>query len=68
LWFDPAGAPRALPWAQVLALPGAHLHLYGKTEARRGRKMGHLTFTGADAAGVRANALRAAEALGMAPF
>ena len=33
-------------WADVLALPGTHLHLYGKTEARRGRKMGHLTITG----------------------
>ena len=28
-----------------LALPGVHLHLYGKTEARRARKMGHLTVT-----------------------
>ena len=27
---------------EVLALPGAHLHLYGKGEARKGRKMGHL--------------------------
>ena len=34
-------------WAQVLALPGAHLHLYGKAEARPGRKMGHLTITAA---------------------
>jgi 5-(carboxyamino)imidazole ribonucleotide synthase len=31
-------------WDQVLALPGANLHLYGKEEARRGRKMGHVTF------------------------
>jgi 5-(carboxyamino)imidazole ribonucleotide synthase len=38
------------PWARVLALPGVHLHLYGKTEPRRGRKMGHLTVTAADAA------------------
>jgi 5-(carboxyamino)imidazole ribonucleotide synthase len=28
------------PW---LALPGTSLHLYGKTEARAGRKMGHVT-------------------------
>jgi 5-(carboxyamino)imidazole ribonucleotide synthase len=28
----------------VLALPGANLHLYGKEEARPGRKMGHITF------------------------
>jgi 5-(carboxyamino)imidazole ribonucleotide synthase len=55
-------------WAGVLALPGAHLHLYGKSDARPGRKMGHLTFTGADAAGVRANALRAAALLGIEAF
>jgi 5-(carboxyamino)imidazole ribonucleotide synthase len=30
-------------WSPVLALPGGVLHLYGKTEARPGRKMGHLT-------------------------
>ena len=68
LWFDAAGAPRALPWAAVLALPGAHLHLYGKTQARRGRKMGHLTFTGPDAASVRERALKAAALLGIEAF
>jgi 5-(carboxyamino)imidazole ribonucleotide synthase len=30
-------------WEEILAEPGAHLHLYGKTEARPGRKMGHVT-------------------------
>jgi 5-(carboxyamino)imidazole ribonucleotide synthase len=30
-------------WASVLAEPGAKLHLYGKAEARPGRKMGHVT-------------------------
>jgi 5-(carboxyamino)imidazole ribonucleotide synthase len=30
-------------WAAVLRHPGAHLHLYGKREARPGRKMGHVT-------------------------
>jgi len=28
---------------QILADPAAHLHLYGKAEARRGRKIGHVT-------------------------
>lgn len=65
LWFDAAGAPRQPPWAQVLALPGARLHLYGKAQARPGRKMGHLTFIGPDAAGVRQQALRAAALLGI---
>ncbi len=30
----------------ILAEPGAHLHLYGKSEAREGRKMGHVTRVG----------------------
>ncbi|MFC0219434.1 5-(carboxyamino)imidazole ribonucleotide synthase [Pseudochelatococcus lubricantis] len=30
-------------WARIAAEPGAHLHLYGKREARPGRKMGHVT-------------------------
>ena len=35
-----AGTPK---WAAALALPNVSLHLYGKAEARPGRKMGHLT-------------------------
>lgn len=30
-------------WPALLAEVGAHLHLYGKAEARAGRKMGHVT-------------------------
>jgi 5-(carboxyamino)imidazole ribonucleotide synthase len=41
------GEPR---WAAALSRPGVKLHLYGKTEARPGRKMGHLTAL-ADTAG-----------------
>ncbi len=33
-------------WAEILADPRAHLHLYGKSEARPGRKMGHVTRLG----------------------
>jgi 5-(carboxyamino)imidazole ribonucleotide synthase len=29
--------------ADWLAVPGASVHLYGKTQARPGRKMGHVT-------------------------
>ena len=68
LWFDASGSPREPPWAAVLALPGARLHLYGKAQARPGRKMGHLTVIGADAAGVRAVALQAAALLGSEAF
>ncbi len=64
LWLNGATPP----WDQVLALPGAHLHLYGKLQANKGRKMGHLTLTGATVAEVRANALAAARILGIAAF
>lgn len=69
LWFPGAvGAPQEPPWASVLALPGTHLHLYGKTSARPGRKMGHLNITGPDPQAVRSTALQAAALLGIAPF
>jgi 5-(carboxyamino)imidazole ribonucleotide synthase len=34
---------QAESWPAILADPAAHLHLYGKGEARPGRKMGHVT-------------------------
>ena len=68
LWFDAAGTQRTPAWQQVLALPGAHLHLYGKRDAKPGRKMGHLTFTAADADGARDAALAACALLGIAAF
>jgi 5-(carboxyamino)imidazole ribonucleotide synthase len=30
-------------WPELVAERGAHLHIYGKGEARPGRKMGHVT-------------------------
>jgi 5-(carboxyamino)imidazole ribonucleotide synthase len=65
-WRD--GQERTPDWAAVLALPGTHLHLYGKESARAGRKMGHLTVTAATAQQARDIALRAAGILGIAPF
>ncbi len=67
LWFT-HGQERTPPWAQVIALPGAHLHLYGKASARPGRKMGHLNITGPSVETVRSTALRACELLGIEPF
>jgi len=64
LWLDGA-TPR---WDQVLALPGVHLHLYGKLKASKGRKMGHLTVTAATPEQARSTALAAASILGIAPF
>jgi 5-(carboxyamino)imidazole ribonucleotide synthase len=38
----------AAAWRSLAAEPGARLQLYGKTEARPGRKMGHVNrITGA---------------------
>jgi 5-(carboxyamino)imidazole ribonucleotide synthase len=68
LWFARGEQAAEPPWAAVLALPGVHLHLYGKHEARRGRKMGHLNVTGASAPQVRATAQRAAALLGIPAF
>jgi len=45
----------------ALAVPGAHVHLYGKRENRIGRKMGHITALGATLAEAEAVARRAAE-------
>jgi 5-(carboxyamino)imidazole ribonucleotide synthase len=42
VWFD-AATPMEPAWNEVLAIDGAHLHLYGKAEPRRARKMGHVT-------------------------
>ncbi|MEM1440901.1 MAG: 5-(carboxyamino)imidazole ribonucleotide synthase [Verrucomicrobiota bacterium] len=42
VWVENDGHP---DWQSVLALPGTTLHLYGKSDAREGRKMGHLNVT-----------------------
>ncbi|MGH9902237.1 MAG: ATP-grasp domain-containing protein, partial [Pyrinomonadaceae bacterium] len=57
LWQD--GEPR---WRAALSFPDVKLHLYGKTEARAGRKMGHLTAlsTSAQEAARTVRAARAA--------
>jgi 5-(carboxyamino)imidazole ribonucleotide synthase len=65
VWFDAAGKPRTPDWQAVLSLPGTHLHLYGKLDARPGRKMGHINITASDVAGVQAIARRAADVLGL---
>ena len=62
LWQD--GTP---DWASALALPGVHLHLYGKGEARPGRKMGHVTVTGRDWPAVEATAHQLRALLGLPP-
>lgn len=53
LWDN--GTPR---WQALLADSSATLHLYGKAEARRGRKMGHYTCVAATIDAALAAALR----------
>ncbi len=42
IWKSPTTAP---DWTSIHQTPGAKLHLYGKSHAKPGRKMGHVTFT-----------------------
>ncbi len=58
-----AGEPR---WDAVLRHAGAHLHLYGKREARPGRKMGHVTVCEPDLATALVVALEIRRELGIA--
>ena len=46
VWYGADGALREPAWQDVLAHGTAKLHLYGKKEPRRGRKMGHVTCLG----------------------
>ncbi len=55
-----AGDPK---WAAALAMPGVRLHLYGKSVARPGRKMGHLIVTAGNGPDALARALAAWRAL-----
>jgi 5-(carboxyamino)imidazole ribonucleotide synthase len=58
LWST--GEPR---WQEALRRPGVRLHLYGKSEARPGRKMGHLNCLAADADRALALAIETRNAL-----
>lgn len=58
LWS--AGEP---DWARCLGDGGVHLHLYGKGEARPGRKLGHLNVADATAAEAEARVRAARDAL-----
>jgi 5-(carboxyamino)imidazole ribonucleotide synthase len=63
-WYD--GETRREPdWSSVVAVPGAKLHLYGKSEARRGRKMGHVTCVAPTLDEAIARANRVATVLGI---
>ena len=58
------GEPR---WDEALRRPGVRLHLYGKAEARPGRKMGHLNCLAPDPGRALALALETRDALRAIP-
>ncbi len=55
------GPVRPADLREALAVQGAHFHLYGKREARVGRKLGHVTALGATLAEAEAIARQAAD-------
>ncbi len=59
----PDGSDPMHSLGSALGVSGAHVHLYGK-EARPGRKLGHVTVCGHDAADVKNRAWHAARELG----
>ncbi|MDN5843700.1 MAG: 5-(carboxyamino)imidazole ribonucleotide synthase [Alcaligenaceae bacterium] len=65
VWFDDHRQGREPDWAGVLAVPGTRLHLYGKAEARRGRKMGHINILADDSAQLRHRITAVSQVLGM---
>ncbi len=67
LWFarEHDEEPREPDWSAVLKHPGANLHLYGKSDARRGRKMGHVTVIAEKADDAKRIALAIADVLGI---
>lgn len=65
LWFDSTGVEREPNWRGLLSIPGAKLHLYGKSQARRGRKMGHVNVLGATLEQARTRAAQVAQVLGL---
>jgi 5-(carboxyamino)imidazole ribonucleotide synthase len=60
IWFPSPGSDtlREPNWRAILEDPSAKLHLYGKREPRRGRKMGHVTCIGQSAEAGLSAALR----------
>ncbi len=68
VWFtDETDATREPAWDEILALPGANLHLYGKDDPRRARKMGHLTFIAPTLAQAQQQLNAACAVLGIEP-
>ncbi|MDR1849815.1 MAG: 5-(carboxyamino)imidazole ribonucleotide synthase [Zoogloeaceae bacterium] len=58
-WFDRDGKILAPDWNALYSIPNLALHLYGKREARPGRKMGHFTVIGDSVCDILPTALAA---------
>ena len=64
-WFNAGGEAHEPDWGMLHAIPNLKLHLYGKRQARPGRKMGHFTVVGGELDEVLSVALAARRKLGI---
>ena len=64
-WFKSSDTPIEPDWQAVCAVRGAHLHLYGKSAPRIGRKMAHVTCLGDSLSEARQRAAMVADILGL---
>jgi 5-(carboxyamino)imidazole ribonucleotide synthase len=64
LWFE-GGTVREPDWDTLRAIPDLRLHLYGKHQARPGRKMGHFTVLGREIETTIATAMQARQLIGI---
>ena len=67
LWPEQSATSTLPNWPAALTDPDIKLHLYGKEEARKGRKMGHLTALGNTVDDAAARVIAAREALSHEP-
>jgi 5-(carboxyamino)imidazole ribonucleotide synthase len=68
LWLTQCGTPVEPDWNAVVGdNPGVTVHIYGKTEARNGRKMGHITIVAETQENAIAIANQIRDKLGMPP-
>jgi 5-(carboxyamino)imidazole ribonucleotide synthase len=69
VWFSDEGSDniQSPPWADILKMPSARLHLYGKSEPKKGRKMGHINFLANSVEKALEDAKKAMDILGIHP-
>jgi 5-(carboxyamino)imidazole ribonucleotide synthase len=65
IWFDKNNQMIQPAWDKVLSIPSAKLHLYGKTEPKLARKMGHINFLADNVESALSDAILAMEILGI---